>query len=610
MADLARRALGVLTAVALASGAPLAPSAMAASPVPVMTVKIYNNTPDTNIYPVLTTGTSNSSLWLQAWFMVPKDQMGKNPYPKLNSFRFYVDPTGKGIPPGKSITLSVPLFTQLVPNRKVDPTKTDQFVDWWGGGRIEIFDAPAASGKPPVALTQLYTNRPTQTVASPILNTQVPTCDGCKDELIVFRDTGGGFKNNEPSQLTEYTMGAINQTTDPVTLDPQNVDIDISYVDTAYLPAAITPYNTMLPPIAQVGYVGTPQPISDFRAALNKFTAKKSPYAGWPQFIDNQGEKILKVPSLLHIFAGDPDMTPPPWPPVDDITAKWNKCIKPSSGSTYCQNIQTVREMFIANYKNYVSIYPKNCDTSKKPIALTEEVLIQQVYGFTPFNQNCADPTINLLENTPGYAAKGSARFHATKNIFDKLQYWPNGQFDPYVQLIHGKGYINAPNVYAYSVDDAVGNLQAEGTGFIIAVGGTNGLPNPKPAAPPINVNFGYSKKNAVRFTKYGICTLVPNRDVNPDYASIGLSILPENLDQCPLSFIDNTGELYVFKLDSAPPYPLGVNKLTPATHAPIDCSGAGREASWCGQIFAYSEEPVGIGPITSYVITPAPAQP
>ena len=75
---------------------------------------------------------------------------------------------------------------------------------------------------------------------------------------------------------------------------------------------------------------------------------------------------------------------------------------------------------------------------------------------------------------------------------------------------------LAAPNVYAYSVDDAVGNLQADATGFIIAVGGTRGLPNPTPAAPPVNVNFGYGRTDKVRFEKYGICTAKPNIAVDP----------------------------------------------------------------------------------------------
>src|SRR5262249_7685445 len=47
--------------------------------------------------------------------------------------------------------------------------------------------------------------------------------------------------------------------------------------------------------------------------------------------------------------------------------------------------------------------------------------------------------------------------------------------------------------VYAYSVDDAVGNMQTTGEGLIIAIGGSDGLPNPKPATSPIHMPFGWA---------------------------------------------------------------------------------------------------------------------
>src|SRR5262249_28869955 len=153
---------------------------------------------------------------------------------------------------------------------------------------------------------------------------------------------------------------------------------DVSYVDTAFLPAAMVPFNTTLPPIAQVGYVGTPLPIDAFRAALNKFIAADSPYSGWPQFIDNQGNTILKLPSVLHIMAGDPDMTPKPWPPVDQLRTNWNGCL-PANPTAFCQDIRAVRQLFLDNYKNYREIFPAKCDPSKQPVELTEDLVISHV---------------------------------------------------------------------------------------------------------------------------------------------------------------------------------------------------------------------------------------
>jgi hypothetical protein len=581
---------------------------VAAQSVPLMTIKIYNNSETSNIYPVLTTGTSGSSLWLQAWFKVPKGEMGDKPYPKLHAFRIYINPTGDGIPPGGAVTIEVPLLTQLVATDKVDPKQTDQYIDWWGGGRVELFEAPNADHKPPAALTALLTTRSSQKPVSPIASASLPRCPDCAQPLAIYTDTDQ-FKPNEPSQLIEYTLGAINQDKDPFELNPHNVDFDVSYVDAAYLPAAMAPYNTVLPAIAQVGYVGTPQSIEAFRKALTKFVADDSPYRGWPQFIDNQKNKILKLPSLLHVMAGDSDMAPGPWPPVDKLRANWLACL-PNNPSATCQNILAVRQLFADNYTNYRTVFPTKCDTKQKPVELTEDLMISHVYGFTPFGDHCPADA-NLLEKTPGYATNNSEKFHAIKKIFDDLQY-KDAEFDPYVVLIHGKDYVAAPNVYAYSVDDAVGNMQADGTGFIIAVAGTKGLPNPNPAEPPVNVNFGFAKTDKVRFEKYGICTPTPDQAVNPDYASFGLTVQAKNLAQCPLSLIDNQGSLYTFKLKSGPPYPYH-DDFAPDTHAPIDCSDNKPDtpgARWCQGIYAHSTKPVSRGPDTSYVILGAPAQP
>ena len=127
------------------------------------------------------------------------------------------------------------------------------------------------------------------------------------------------------------------------------------------------------------------------------------------------------------------------------------------------------------------------------------------------------------------------------------------GRFNPYGVLIHGKDYINAPYVYAYSVDDAVGNMQVAGDGLILAVGGVNGLPNPNHATPFINVSFGYAPKpiNLVQFTKYGICTTTPDTAVNPDFPSFIISSTNPNI--CPLTWVDNSGQRYKFKLKYQP---------------------------------------------------------
>jgi len=647
--------------------------------VPCMTIKIYNNSDRYNIYPVLSSGTAVPDLFLQAALMVPKAQLKDKPFPKLNQFRLYINPTGDGIPPQGNVTITLPFYTQLVPTAQVNPkcptnpatpNCPDQYIDWWGGGRIEIFKQLNVKHQPPAALTANYTgtnlpargcqvkcnNSPVPSMCpttfakftcNPIAGAALPTCSGCQP-LEIFKDPAG-LKNNEPSQLTEYTLGAINQNEDPFGLDLHNVDYDVSYVDTAFMPVAMEPVNNI-----QVGYIGMIQSIETFRAALMKFTMPSSPWTGWPQFKNEQGGTILKIPSALHIFAGDPDMTPPgpplpgpppppyPWAPINTVAALWEICTVNNGTAPICPSMRDVRALFQANYNNYVATYTDpsfGCNSDgmhPNPVQLTEALMLRSVHGWSPFNDNCTNAQGNLLENTPGYftinpdKTRNYAKYQAVKAVFDRLQYWPDevggnmlrGRFNPYGVLIHGADYINAPYVYAYSVDDAVGNMQVAGDGLILAVGGPNGLPNPNHATPFINVSFGFSKNDRVRFTKYGICTIVPNKDVIPSFPSFAISSTDPNA--CPLSWVDNTsvGQIYTFKLKSEPkgqpPWPICqlndtacASALNAAARAPIDCSGntTTQAMNWCkNTVFAYAL--LEANRPNYFAITGAPAQP
>lgn len=262
-----------------------------------------------------------------------------------------------------------------------------------------------------------------------------------------------------------------------------------------------------------------------------------------------------------------------------------------------------VRALIVANY---------TWCTGKAPFNI-ESVIIDHAYGWTPFVTDpdkpatpvpCPNqPTMtHLLEDTPGYweptgvpNQKDYAKYQAVKQKFDDLQYWPdhnapNGDFDPYLLLIHGKDYINTDYAYAYSVDDALGNMQVAGDGLIIAVGGTNGLPNPKPATPPINVAMGYNSTEPgwINFTSYGVCKTTPDTTVDPTFASFAISA--NDPQKCPLSFKDASGALYYITLKAEPPYALG----PPAPDVPvgqqyypnsIDCTDNApntQQAAWC----------------------------
>jgi hypothetical protein len=606
-----------------AGGAAVAQTTPPVTPPPPMTIQIFNNSCKVgacpggqkpyNIYPVLSTGTSAQDQLLQAVMGVPSGQVGKYPYPKLSQYRLYLNPTGNGIPPGGSLTLSFPVYTQLVPTGQINPSLPDQLIDWWNGGRIELFDGDATTGVPPAALTADYTgtNKPNRAkqveVTSWVSGTTIPALTSCIpgpcQSLKIFRDPAG-LTNNEPTQLTEYTLGALQQNVPPnlpYGVDYHNVDYDVSYVDAAYLPAAMEPFNNPV-----VGYIGSIQSIDPFKAVLTKFL--KVAYPGWPQFSNEQHVTILKVPSPIDVFPKFtstppyPDLTPqPPWAPFTALINQWNAC-NPTGTGPLCPNIQALRKLIVTNY---------TFCTNLAVTPATEPLIISHAYGWTPFNTapgaSPAAPCVNqpsvshLLQDTPGYFVPAQGRtpinyaaYQRVKEQFDALQYWPNptapnGLFDPYLLLIHGADYINTDRAYAYSVDDALGNMQVEGDGLIIAVGGTNGLPNPNKATSPINIQFGYDKTaGAINFVKYGACTNTPNKNVNPNYASFAISSTdPQN---CPISFLDSQNRVYHVTIKQSPPFPLGPpdpTKNIPSSYYPsyIDCSGnmvGSLQAQWC----------------------------
>jgi hypothetical protein len=395
--------------------------------------------------------------------------------------------------------------------------------------------------------------------------------------------------------LIEYTLGAIDLTKDPYTLDVKNVDYDVSYVDNAYLPAAMEPYNNPV-----VGWIGTIQAIDPFQKALRKFLSAPS-FTGWPQFVDDEGETILRIPSALHIMLDQTHLAPPPWTPIENMKTLWRHCTAGGS-EPICSNIRDVRDLFDANYTNYINNYhsgfQSTCDQTKGPDPATpdEAATLAHVYAWTPFNANCTADT-NLLEDTPGYGENNHLQYQAVKAEFDDLNNWPTGEFNPYVKLIHDPQYLNAQYVYAYSVDNAVGNMQTRGEGLIIAVEGTGGLPNP--ATPPIHVPFGWAATDAVRFVKYGVCTSTPDQDVNPNFTSFDLST--NQLSDCTLSFVDNRKppSLYQFKITKQPPYPSRPPDGQPipdANKTMIDCSGNSQfiTDTWCANIFGYTQAAVG----------------
>jgi hypothetical protein len=606
---------------------------------PLMTIQIFNNSAANNIFPVLSAGAEASpDEWLQAAFGTTEAQAKAGAvYPRAAQYRFYINPT-TGIPPGGAVTVNLPLYSLLT----ASPSSSlpGQYIDWWQGGRIEIF----ASAGP---LTAVYNDRTTQKVVVPVTTgtAVTPNCPvSAPCQIPQFFSDSAGLSTSLPSQLLEYTLGARNPgcTTGPScplwVLDAGDVDFDISYVDATFLPAAMEPFDN---PGNQVGWIGMIQTIPAFSTAVTNWTKDNSLYmgwTGWPQFapvINGTRTRINKIPSAIHIFGAnvitmpyptydgslDPAQgpglpknvqnNPPPWPPIVQMIANWNACNFANGNAPNCQHMRDVRALFAANYENYKNTFKTEASCTLGPmLVLNESAMIRNVYGWSPFNDGCASPTYNQIYNTPGFVDK----YQTIKKEFDDLQY--DGimpapglglqQFDPYVTLIHGANYIDAPNVYAYSVDDAVGNMQAKGTGLIIVVGGPENLPNPHPASVPINIGFGPFTKPpnsaTVYMTKYGICTSNLTGkyiyDVVQSFASFVIgSDEPQN---CPVSFQDSNGVIYTFTMKTPPPYPEGPppaeKEIPPAMKAVIDCSNntGSKAIQWCQSVYAFTNPKTG----------------
>ena len=157
-------------------------------PPPAMTIQIFNPADNTyNIYPVISAGApSSTDAWMQAYFGLTNAQIasGNLPYPRTGIPRIYInccDATKgeNGIPPGGSVTLTLPLYspvgTNPIPNPK-NPTPPGSFADWWQGGHVEMFANPTSTGQPPAALLTLYNGETPNSL--PLYAGMAPTCDG------------------------------------------------------------------------------------------------------------------------------------------------------------------------------------------------------------------------------------------------------------------------------------------------------------------------------------------------------------------------------------------------------------------------------------------------
>lgn len=536
-----------------AASVPGTPIVIEINALPTKVLEIFNNSTET-IWPVIETPIQPIDYWMQAQFAIPNPAArSTHPFTTTRQYRVYVNPgAGAGVPAGESVFISVPFYTNLVAAPS-GGTGADEYADWFDAMRVYIYDdwnSLNANGFSRDSVISTYSTAPEclsgSTACTP--GTPFPVYAGAV-----------GLPLSDPDQLTEYTFCDVltNPTPGTFPIDCTHVDYDISSVDQVYLPVAMEPYGNNL-----VGWNGSIMPVLDFRNILNDFAMTFN----WPKYLGTPPYDISQKPRLpgaYNIMIGNQSLTQPQASQVAAaLTVNWNSCV---ATSPLCQMVD---RLFRANY----AVYAARCST---PTPLTLPYLLQHVYGWVAFDDCGVNVIANPLNATP-LSPPDSYAF--ATDAYHQLQY--SGAFNPYVQLIHNPGYLDT-QMYAYSIDDAVGNMNEIGNGLVIAVAGSEGLSNPNeydkdlistvsPGAWPINLNRPY-------FSSYGICSAIPTKTLA--YGGSFRAQIPLTEYPCQITLRDTNNVLYSFTLIQPPPY---INSGGQSTSTYISCTPGD---TWCAGV-------------------------
>jgi hypothetical protein len=486
---------------------------------PTKKLVIYNNSTTDTIYPVISIGikVGNPDLWMQAQFV--SDFPNKDPYPPFPTilvYRAYIDDTN-GIAPGHSVTITVPFYTQLKDVTADDiGVDNDQFIDWWNGARVYLFDGAVA-----LKAAKITDNAPTHvpTPVTPLTGAALPTCtnsDGtpCTVEPLSYQiDSPFGV----PAEVQEYTFGSAvgpPLAPRPAKIDLTYVNYDVESLDTVYLPVAVGPMTD-----ASVPYVGSTEDVTTFQGNLRSFNTSGT---AWPYYLPVYFDDASKFPSYPKVYGAACSLTPfttayplpklpgtfnlftlsyanpPPVPPVlssnppdfplttcvppmvppfktpalgtlgTGVLDLWNKCTTSMSDtSPTCTEIRTEYDFFNTNYVDQCGAAPDST------------AMIQALYGWVPITYN----------NCTGRALKDTPNFDTAIKTYCTLQYnyldpsVPAADvFNPYTALIHKTLQSSA---YAFSIDDALAFKHVVDDGIILTIGGTAGLKNKTPTPLP-----------------------------------------------------------------------------------------------------------------------------
>ena len=328
----------VLALIALAalgsSPAGAAPPETCVSPgprdAPVKVLNLYNNS-SIPMWVVLESAKQNLldseglpyDRWLQAEFNPTPGR-----YASMYLYRAYVNPQ-TGILPGKSVSVTVPFYTQL--ETEPCPFLVDQYINWWRSLRVYVYDDPGA-------IAHAYNADTNPQNATPISPPgAIPSCPACAVPLVVYRSQTGADGHGvplppvDPSQLLEFTFALVPEAPQPLSINYAFVDYGISSVDQVYLPVAMDPLDN-----PYIGYIGSVLGRRAFGGLLGQFQTDFGwPKYKWPSYVTNQ--QNVRLPGTFNVmdeiaFPGDPPPFVPDGPALEQLPViqametLWNTC--------------------------------------------------------------------------------------------------------------------------------------------------------------------------------------------------------------------------------------------------------------------------------------------
>jgi len=417
--------------------------------IPCKEIWFFNNSDET-LHPILFIGRRGVDEWLQAYTQASPAQRNTAKWPTTRDSRVYVNGK-KGIAP-KDAThpgyakIRLPLLTALLPWTDVtNGTKADSVVDWWNGGRVEIFDDAATIGTQydiDVALP------PPEGVIDPAAlnktikdNAFVECVEGDCGDLKMIQRSGGDFDNSAAYQLTEFTFGSAqtgdNFANKPYGWVPRDVGYNLSMVDSTYLPAAMEPLNNDVIP-----YIGSILSPAAFRLKIQQWLKD---HDGYPIYKTSTLARP-KIPQSFDVFAGtfyqfydkynssnnfnfDPNGTAgkDAGKPILDMINLYLKCKDASSAdpTTTCGKIYNLEhnlfDLNFTKYKTYpCAVFEDPVGSGKiKPFPDTVAWRLWTLYGWVSYNfQFVASKPCGNKDSTPpftGNALFDSVRARTTK---------------------------------------------------------------------------------------------------------------------------------------------------------------------------------------------------